>query len=103
MISLNTAHFDFGGCNFTEKNMYMKDKRDGASKEGAGRVAMFKILGLIHSYTLECNYNTGRMTNCIAAAVGDEGRVTPPPPAGFPPRYTISHYEEVSLIFHLEP
>ena len=76
--------------------MYMKDKRDGASKEGAGRVAMFKILGLTHSYTLECNYNTGRQTNCIASAANDDGRATPPPPVAFPPRYGICHYEDVS-------
>ena len=50
LISMNTAHFDFTGCNFTERNMYMKDKRDGLSKEGSGRVAIFKALGIIHRY-----------------------------------------------------
>ena len=44
LISLNSAHFDFNGCNFTERNMYLKDKRDGMSKEGSGRVAMFKVI-----------------------------------------------------------
>ena len=48
LISMNTAHFDFTGCNFTEKNMYLKDKRDGLSKEGSGRVAVFKAIGIIH-------------------------------------------------------
>ena len=48
LISMNTAHFDFTGCNFTERNMYMKDKRDGLSKEGSGRVAIHKALGIIH-------------------------------------------------------
>ncbi|XP_019624010.1 PREDICTED: cytosolic carboxypeptidase-like protein 5 isoform X2 [Branchiostoma belcheri] len=95
LISLNSAHFDFPGCNFTEKNMYTKDKRDGMSKEGSGRVAMYKTIGIIHSYTLECNYNMGRMTNCIAAATMDNGRATPPPMAGFPPKYTPEHFEEV--------
>lgn len=50
LISLNSAHFDFTGCNFSEKNMYAKDKRDGQSKEGSGRVAIFKALGIIHRY-----------------------------------------------------
>ncbi|XP_052225605.1 cytosolic carboxypeptidase-like protein 5 isoform X2 [Dreissena polymorpha] len=94
-ISMNTAHFDFTGCNFTEKNMYTKDKRDGSSKEGSGRVAIYKAIGIIHSYTLECNYNTGRMVNTVPAAYGDEGRATPPPLAGFPPKYTMAHFEEV--------
>lgn len=48
LISMNTAHFDFTGCNFTEKNMYTKDKRDGMSKEGSGRVAIYKSIGIIH-------------------------------------------------------
>ena len=48
LIALNTAHFDFTGCNFSEKNMYTKDKRDGMSKEGSGRVAMHKAVGILH-------------------------------------------------------
>ncbi|WAR24219.1 CBPC5-like protein [Mya arenaria] len=94
-ISMNTAHFDFTGCNFTEKNMYTRDKRDGMSKEGSGRVAIYKAIGITHSYTLECNYNTGRMVNPVPQAYGDDGRATPPPLAGFPPKYTMAHFEEV--------
>jgi hypothetical protein len=48
LISMNTAHFDFTGCNFTERNMYLKDKKDGLSKEGSGRVALYKAIGIIH-------------------------------------------------------
>ncbi|KAK3592089.1 hypothetical protein CHS0354_019346 [Potamilus streckersoni] len=95
LISMNSAHFDFTGCNFSERNMYTKDKRDGMSKEGSGRVAIFKALGIIHSYTLECNYNTGRMVNPVPPAHGDDGRATPPPLAGFPPKYTEVHFEDV--------
>lgn len=50
LISLNSAHFDFLGCNFSEKNMYARDKRDGQSKEGSGRVAIHKAIGLVHRY-----------------------------------------------------
>ncbi|NXY79341.1 CBPC5 protein, partial [Glareola pratincola] len=50
LISLNSPHFDFTGCNFSEKNMYAKDKRDGQSKEGSGRVAVYKALGIIHRW-----------------------------------------------------
>ncbi|RXM99038.1 Cytosolic carboxypeptidase-like protein 5 [Acipenser ruthenus] len=49
LISMNSANFDFSGCNFSEKNMYAKDKRDGQSKEGSGRVAIHKATGVIHS------------------------------------------------------
>uniref|UniRef100_H9GDT2 tubulin-glutamate carboxypeptidase n=1 Tax=Anolis carolinensis TaxID=28377 RepID=H9GDT2_ANOCA len=95
LISLNSAHFDFGGCNFSEKNMYAKDKRDGQSKEGSGRVAIYKALGIIHSYTLECNYNTGRSVNTIPAACHDNGRATPPPLPTFPSKYTVELFEQV--------
>lgn len=95
LISLNNPHFDFNACNFTEKNMYAKDKRDGLSKEGSGRVAMFKKTGILHSYTLECNYNCGRTVNTIPPATHCNGRSTPPPPIGFPPRYTIEIFESV--------
>ena len=46
LISINSSHFDFTACNFTEKNMYSRDKRDGMSKEGSGRVAVYKMTGL---------------------------------------------------------
>ncbi|XP_025109190.1 cytosolic carboxypeptidase-like protein 5 isoform X2 [Pomacea canaliculata] len=95
LIALNSAHFDFGACNFSERNMYLKDKRDGFSKEGSGRVAIYKAIGIIHSYTLECNYNMGRLVNSVPPAFRDDGRATPPPLAGFPPKFTQAHYEEV--------
>ncbi|XP_041483945.1 cytosolic carboxypeptidase-like protein 5 isoform X1 [Lytechinus variegatus] len=95
LIAMNSAHFDFDGCNFTEKNMYTKDRRDGMSKEGSGRVGIYKATGIIHSYTLECNYNSGRFVNSLAPASNDDGRATPPPLAGYPPKYGPQHYEEV--------
>ncbi|XP_022593570.1 cytosolic carboxypeptidase-like protein 5 [Seriola dumerili] len=95
LIAVNSAHFDFLGCNFSEKNMYARDKRDGQSKEGSGRVAIHKAIGLLHSYTLECNYNTGKSMNTIPPACHDNGRATPPPPPSFPPKYTPEIFEQV--------
>uniref|UniRef100_UPI00398E6391 cytosolic carboxypeptidase-like protein 5 isoform X2 n=1 Tax=Pristiophorus japonicus TaxID=55135 RepID=UPI00398E6391 len=95
LISMNSAHFDFTACNFSERNMYAKDKRDGQSKEGSGRVAIYKATGIINSYTLECNYNTGRCVNPVPPACHDNGRASPPPLPAFPPKYTIEIFEQV--------
>jgi hypothetical protein len=40
-----------------------QDKRDGMSREGCGRVGIWKETDLIHCYTLECNYQTGKRIN----------------------------------------
>lgn len=65
LIAMNTLNFDFNECNFSEKLMKKKDKK-GVSREGAGRVAMYRECpGLIHSYTLECNYACGVVLNQI--------------------------------------
>ncbi|XP_028028900.1 cytosolic carboxypeptidase-like protein 5 isoform X2 [Bombyx mandarina] len=96
IMSLNNLHFHFSSCNFTEKNMYLKDRRDGMSREGSGRVAVLKATGLVRSYTLECNYNTGRLVNVLPPTTRDPPRASPPttgPPA--PPKYTPHIFEEV--------
>ena len=98
LISLNSQHFDFDGCNFSLKNMYYKDKREGLSKEGSGRVALFKAIGLIHSYTLECNYACGRVMNTVAPASNSSlynGRISPPQHTDIPPKFLPEHYQNV--------
>jgi len=94
LVALNTPHFDFDGCNFTAFNMKAKDKRDGLSKEGSGRVVMFKETGLVHSYVLECNYNTGRTVNTVPNCDTDDPRASPGRHADKkgPPKYTPDIY-----------
>lgn len=65
LISLNCAHFDFLGCNFSEKNMYARDKRDGQSKEGSGRVAIHKTIGLTHRYRPRIKLKYQTAVTCI--------------------------------------
>ena len=36
---------------------------DEMNKEGCGRVLFWTEIGLVHSYTLECNYQTGKRLN----------------------------------------
>jgi len=45
--------------------MTRKDKGISQSREGSGRVALFRASGLPHCYTLECNYYTGKRTNIL--------------------------------------
>ncbi|XP_014220267.2 cytosolic carboxypeptidase-like protein 5 isoform X2 [Trichogramma pretiosum] len=94
LMSINNSNFHFTSCNFAEKNMYCVDKRDGMSREGSGRVAVYKLTGLVHSYTLECNYNTGRLVNTVPARIKEtsnklQGQVF------VPPKYSPVIYEEV--------
>ncbi|KAJ1638474.1 hypothetical protein T492DRAFT_943469 [Pavlovales sp. CCMP2436] len=55
-----------------------KENHDGLSTEGAGRVAIYRLTGVAHCYTLECNYNTGRSLNKLAEP--EPGRALSPPP-----------------------
>jgi hypothetical protein len=46
--------------------MNCKDKKDGLSREGCGRVALYKATGNPLCYTLECNYASGKLKNTIS-------------------------------------
>lgn len=65
LVSLNSLNFDFQECSFSEKLMVVKDGGSGLSREGCGRVGIYKATGLINSYTLECHYQTGRRINTL--------------------------------------
>lgn len=71
------------------------------SREGSGRVAVLKATGLVRSYTLECNYNTGRLVNPLPPTARD-GPNAPAlnPPTVTPPKYTPHIFEEVSEVTH---
>jgi hypothetical protein len=78
LISLNSLNFDFLECSFSEKMMNVKDKRDGLSREGSGRVGIYKLTDLTHCYTLECNYQTGRRINSMFPKINAEtGKIEP--------------------------
>ena len=64
LVSMNSLNFDFMECCFSDKMMKVKDKKDGLSREGAGRVGiMLATDGLPNCYTLECNYASGKRIN----------------------------------------
>lgn len=67
------------------------------SREGSGRVAVYRLTGLIRSYTLECNYNSGRLVNAVPPRVRDGMNGMKPINHTFvPPKYTPLIFEEVN-------
>lgn len=74
-----------------------RDRRDGMSREGSGRVAVLKLTGLIRSYTLECNYNTGRLVNILPPSIREGSCKTHN--ILVPPKYTPQIFEEVSFSY----
>lgn len=78
---------------------FYRDKRDGSSREGSGRVSVLKSTGLIRSYTLECNYNTGKVLNPLPPPLRIDLDKRPVPTLFSPPKYTPQIYEEVQFIF----
>ena len=71
LVSLSTPHFDFGGSVFSASNMDRADRKK-QSKAGSGRVGLFRATGLIRCYTLEANYNCGRLANALGVGVAPE-------------------------------
>lgn len=77
------------------KHTFCRDRRDGMSREGSGRVAVLKLTGLVRSYTLECNYNTGRLVNVLPGTIREANSKVHT--LLVPPKYTPQVFEEVSI------
>lgn len=106
LISLNSLNFDFQECSFSEKLMNVKDAGSGLSREGSGRVGIFKATGLINCYTLECHYQTGRRINLLTPKMNlDSGELEAEDPVTDrnskfykdvrTPNYTVEIFEDV--------
>ena len=66
LIALNTPNFDYEGCLFSREHMQRIDPGDRGANltaEGSGRVATYLQQNIVHSYTLECNYNCSKSGN----------------------------------------
>jgi hypothetical protein len=102
LVEQNCRWFDFDGCLFSQDNMQRKDSRDTTvGKAGSGRVATYRLTGLTHVYTLECNYNMGKRANRLAhphaPAHMDQNRsLSPQPPLKcLSPKYTPETWQQV--------
>lgn len=65
VMSLNCINFEYESCNFSQKHMHARDRNEKLTKEGAGRVCVYKICNLIHSYTMECGLHFSNELNRI--------------------------------------
>ncbi|KAK4471692.1 hypothetical protein MN116_005096 [Schistosoma mekongi] len=92
LVGVNSIYFDFDSCNFSIRNMYQKDCKSNSTKEGAGRVALWKHLGLTHCYTVECNYNSGplpgRLSRFIASVLPNDSECFTPVGAFYGPHWS---------------
>ena len=101
LIAMNSAHFDYEGCLFSRDHMTRIDPGDqakGLTAEGSGRVSMYLAHKIIHSYTIECNYNTSRVGNEIAPPDNDPCGTAINPVSSFttnPEKYTPTTFAGV--------
>lgn len=64
--------------------MTLKD-RSGKSRDGSSRVALQRLTGITHCYTLECNYHNGRRINTLAPKlIRSQGVLEEDPPVADP-------------------
>lgn len=86
LLAMNTNVFDYNSCLFSRKHMYRTDPGDvhkGLTAEGSGRVSTYVRHRVIHSYTLECNYNSGSF-----------GEIIPLQGKGISPQPFLSSYDK---------
>lgn len=105
LISLNSINFDFQAWGFNEGMMNWVDKRDGLSREGSGRVGIWKATGIVHWYTLECHYASGVRIKKLAPRIDADGTLLPETDVtninsdiyenGEPPEFNIEIFEDV--------
>jgi hypothetical protein len=97
LVALNTQHFDFSSCNFTQRNMFRKD-RYGQAKTGAGRVALYLETGLVNCYTLECNYNAGKRVNNLCNIKNEASHVQQLKYYHKPPVFTLEIFHDIGRV-----
>ena len=60
--------------------MNCKDKRDGLSREGSGRVGIYRATNLTNCYTLECSYHGTKKLATLATNYDKKARTVIPEP-----------------------
>ena len=94
LLQINCVNFDLAECNFTEYNMYSRDKADNTTKAGSSRVGLYKKHGFPNIYTLEANYNAGKIVNKIPPSGLTETKHADPSTYTGAPTYDIDIFHD---------
>lgn len=70
LVQINSPYFDLDHCTFAEGEAASDKGRDGLSKEGSGRVSIYRDCNICHAYTLECNYHSARTSKAVTPILG---------------------------------
>lgn len=99
LMSINSPIFDIQCCNFSKAAMERGDpSEEGKSKEGSGRVAIYRMYGITRCYTLESNYAfCRRVSKDIFPATQPSKLVLERCSKGVPGRYKLVSNLEVLL------
>ena len=65
LLSMNSLHFDYGLCNFSEYNMTIKDRISNDGREGSNRVAIYEETKLVNCYTIEASFYGSKRINTL--------------------------------------
>ncbi len=72
LFATNHKGFEYNYCNFSQKHMNAKDTNEDMTKEGCGRVVMYRLANIIHSYSLECGIISSNKLNVIPDPINTE-------------------------------
>lgn len=65
LLSINSLHFDYSLCNFSEFNMKIKDRISNDGREGCGRVAVYNATKLPNCYSIEASFYGSKRINTL--------------------------------------
>ena len=94
LVAMNCPYFDFRSCSFSERNMSIKDK-NGESKEGSNRVALYRSTNLVHIYTIETNYSCASLTTAVTDATDGTKTLSPGYKVQSRKKFTVDSFGQI--------
>ena len=99
LVTLNCGYASWNDCDFSERSMNSQDPADHESKEGSGRVAMYRHTGIVCSYTIEAAYYLPRplhgLTPLLNVETGQPVAELPARPSAPMPVYNRAYLDQL--------